>query len=468
MIIKNFFTNSGGILVSRIFGFIRDLLTANILGANIYSDMFMVAFKLPNLFRRIFAEGAFTQAFLPAFTKSRQKGIFAVNVFVRFFLFILFLTLLVVLFSPAITKIFAYGFDDKTIADTAPLVSINFFYLILIYMVTFIASLLQYRGRFAVTAFSTSLLNISMITALLLSDPNAPQNTVYYLSFGVVTGGILQLLVHVCALYRTRLFSLLVNAVKYRKKRKQNELERKGFYKNFFHSVLGGSTVQLSAFVDTWLASFLAAGSISYLFYANRIFQLPLALFAIALSIGIFPRISVLIKREEKDEAVKLLSKGFWLLAFLLCASALGGIILSKPIVKLLFERGQFDAQDTVICAQVLSMYLAGLIPFGLSRIFSLWLFAHQRQKEAAVISAIALGGGILFSFILVYPLGVVGLALANSIGGLFLFILTIKAFGIKTFFGIIKSLKSVLLIAALIIEAIILIFLMEIFNAYL
>ncbi|MDR2789740.1 MAG: murein biosynthesis integral membrane protein MurJ [Campylobacteraceae bacterium] len=468
MMIKNFFTNSGGILVSRIFGFVRDLLTANVLGANVYSDMFMVAFKLPNLFRRIFAEGAFTQAFLPAFTKSRQKGIFALSVFVRFFIFISFLTLLVILFSPFITKIFAYGFDDKTVSNTAPLVSINFFYLILIYIVTFIASLLQYRGRFAVTAFSTSLLNISMIIALLLSDISMPQNTVYYLSFGVVAGGILQLLVHVYALHKTRLFSLLVNAVKHRKKHKQNETERKGFYKNFFHSVLGGSTVQLSAFVDTWLASFLAAGSISYLFYANRIFQLPLALFAIALSIGIFPRISLLIKRDEKDEAVKLLTKGFWMLAFLLCASALGGIILSKPIVKLLFERGQFDAEDTIICAQVLSMYLAGLIPFGLSRIFSLWLFAHQRQKEAALISAIALGGGIVFSFILVYPMGVIGLALANSIGGFFLFILTIRAFGIKLFLGIIKSLKSVLLIAALIVEAVALIFLVEIFNVYL
>jgi putative peptidoglycan lipid II flippase len=468
MIIKSFFTNSAGILVSRIFGFIRDLLTAGILGANIYSDMFFVAFKLPNLFRRIFAEGAFTQAFLPAFTKSRTKGIFALHVFARFFIFILFLTILVILFSPFITKIFAYGFSDEQISQTAPLVSINFFYLILIYIVTFIASLLQYRSHFAVTAFSTALLNISMIIALLLSDAKTPQNTVYYLSFGVVIGGVLQVLVHLYAMKRIGLFPLMFGAVKYRKTHKQNDLERKTFYKNFFHSVLGGSTVQLSAFIDTWLASFLAAGSISYLYYANRIFQLPLALFAIALSIGIFPRITKLIKRDEEEEAVKLLSKGFWLLSFLLCGSSLGGIILSKPIVKLLFERGSFGAEDTIICAQVLSMYLLGLIPFGLSRIFSLWLFGHQRQKEAAAISAIALGGGIIFSFILVYPFGVVGLALANSLGGLFLFILTIRAFGVKRFFGIIKSLKLVLLALILIIEAVTLIFLMEIYNVYL
>ncbi|MDR1614012.1 MAG: murein biosynthesis integral membrane protein MurJ [Campylobacteraceae bacterium] len=468
MIIKNFFTNSAGILVSRIFGFIRDLLTASVLGANIYSDMFFVAFKLPNLFRRIFAEGAFTQAFLPAFTKSRTKGIFALHVFVRFALFIAFLTTLVVIFSPFITKIFAYGFSDEQILQTAPLVSINFFYLALIYVVTFIASLLQYRSHFATTAFSTVLLNISMITALLLSDPSSPQNTVYYLSFGVVIGGILQVLVHLYAMKKMGFFPLMFGAVKYRKTHKQNDLERKTFYKNFFHSVLGGSTVQLSAFIDTWLASFLATGSISYLYYANRVFQLPLALFAIALSIGIFPRITKLIKKNDESEAVKLLQKGFWMLAFLLSASALGGILLSSPIIKILFERGSFNQQDTLICAQVLSMYLLGLIPFGLSRIFSLWLFAQQRQKEAAVISATALGGGIIFSFILVYPFGVIGLALANSLGGLFLFILTIRAFGIKRFFDIIQPSKLALLMLTLIIEAAALIFLMEIYNVYL
>ncbi|MDR0408719.1 MAG: murein biosynthesis integral membrane protein MurJ [Campylobacteraceae bacterium] len=451
MIFRTFFTNSFGILVSRIFGFVRDLLTANILGANIYSDMFFVAFKLPNLFRRIFAEGAFTQAFLPAFTKSRTKGVFALHVFVRFFIFIIFLTTLVIVFSPFITKIFAYGFDNEQVLQTAPLVSINFFYLVLIYAVTFMASLLQYRSHFATTAFSTALLNIAMIISLLLSNISTPEKTVYYLSFGVIAGGFLQVLVHIYAMKKMGLFPLVFGAIKYRKTHKQNENERKVFYKNFFHSVLGGSTVQLSSFIDTWLASFLAAGSISYLYYANRIFQLPLALFAIALSIGIFPRITKLIKNSNESEAIKLLTKGFWFLTFLLSASALGGILLCEPIIKILFERGSFNSNDTVICAEVLSMYLLGLVPFGLSRVFSLWLFAQQRQKEAAMISAVSLGCGALLSFALVYILGVIGLALANSISGLLLFILTIRAFGIKIFFSIIKLKKLTVLLAVLV-----------------
>ncbi|MDR1460084.1 MAG: murein biosynthesis integral membrane protein MurJ [Campylobacteraceae bacterium] len=466
MIFRAFFTNSFGILVSRIFGFVRDLLTANILGANIYSDMFFVAFKLPNLFRRIFAEGAFTQAFLPAFTKSRTKGIFALHVFIRFFIFIAFLITLVVIFSPFITKIFAYGFNDEQILQTAPLVSINFFYLALIYIVTFIASLLQYRSHFATTAFSTALLNIAMIVSLLLSDPSTPEKTVYYLSFGVVAGGFLQVLVHMYAMKKMRLFPLVFGAVKYKKTHKQNETECKTFYKNFFHSVLGGSTVQLSSFIDTWLASFLAAGSISYLYYANRIFQLPLALFAIALSVGIFPRITKLIKKNDESEAIKLLTKGFWFLTFLLSISALGGILLCEPIIKILFEHGSFNSNDTIICAKVLSMYLLGLVPFGLSRIFSLWLFAQQRQKEAAMISAVSLGIGVLFSFALVYPFGVVGLSLANSISGLFLFILTIRAFGVKTFFNIIKLKKLLFLFILLTVEFFVLLALKEVLQS--
>jgi putative peptidoglycan lipid II flippase len=464
---RAFFTNSVGILVSRIFGFIRDLMTAGILGANIYSDMFFVAFKLPNLFRRIFAEGAFTQAFLPAFTKSRTKAVFALRVFVRFFIFIAFLTALVVLFAPFVTKIFAYGFSDEQIRETAPLVSINFFYLILIYIVTFIASLLQYRSHFATTAFSTALLNISMIVALALSDPAQPQNTVYHLSYGVVIGGVLQALVHIYALGKVRMMPLVCGALKYRKRHKDSPKERKNFFRNFFHSVLGGSTVQLSAFIDTWLASFLAAGSISYLYYANRVFQLPLALFAIALSVGIFPRIAKLIKHRAEDEAVRMLSQAFWVLAFLLCSSALGGIMLSDYIVRLLFERGSFTADDTLISAQVLSMYLLGLVPFGLAKIFSLWLFAHEQQKRAAAISAVSLGIGVAFSFALVYPLGVIGLALANSIGGLILLILTLRAFGFGSFLGIITSQKLPLLIATLAAEAGVLLIIRKILDVY-
>lgn len=145
---KSIFTNSSGILFSRILGFIRDLLSASILGANIYSDMFFVAFKLPNLFRRIFAEGAFTQSFLPSFSLSKFKPFFAYHTLKKFFLIILSLSILVNIFSYYITYILAYGFSEEQKQATSSLVAINFYYLDFIFLTTFLASLLQYKKPF--------------------------------------------------------------------------------------------------------------------------------------------------------------------------------------------------------------------------------------------------------------------------------------------------------------------------------
>ena len=167
--LKHIFTNSAGILVSRILGFLRDLLTASILGANIYSDIFFVAFKLPNLFRRIFAEGAFTQVFIPAYAKSNHKVSFSSVIFLQFVAFIVGLSLIVTLFASLITKVIAVGFDQSTIDLAAPLVAICFYYLPLIFVVTFLAALLQYKHHFATTAFSTALLNIALLGSLLIS-----------------------------------------------------------------------------------------------------------------------------------------------------------------------------------------------------------------------------------------------------------------------------------------------------------
>jgi len=465
MVLRSFLTNSGGILFSRILGFFRDILTASVLGANIYSDIFFVAFKLPNLFRRIFAEGAFTQAFLPAFTNTSHKGSFAVAILIRFLALLLILTLLVMIGAPWFTKLIAYGFDDETIALATPLVQINFWYLILIFFVTFLASLLHYRGHFATTAFSTGLLNITMIGALLISDSANPAQCVWNLSWGVILGGLLQALVHVWAIKKWRMSKLLCAGLS-RWKRKNNEV--KPFYRKFSHAVLGSSTAQLSAFLDTWLASFLAFGSISYLYYANRVFQLPLALFAIALSVALFPSVTKALKHNDETKAEKSLGDGFWILAFLLSLSTLGGIILAPEITWLLFERGAFSADDSTNTSYVLQMYLTGLIPFGLARLFSLWLYANERQGEAAVISGWSLGANIILSIALIKPMGAAGLALASSLSGVLLLGLTIKAFGGNRFLAIMRPRMLMYLILALSVEGLVLWLIKEILSGYL
>ncbi|WP_456451880.1 murein biosynthesis integral membrane protein MurJ [Hydrogenimonas sp.] len=438
---RSIFTTSAGIMTSRIFGFVRDLLMASILGANIFSDIFFVAFKLPNLFRRIFAEGAFVQSFLPTFIVSQHRSVFAVAILIRFFLFLMVVSLLVTLFSGAVTKLIAIGFDAQTVQMAAPLVAINFYYLDLIFLVTFLSALLQYKEHFATTAFGTVLLNLAMITALVLFRHDPPQTIVYALSWAVLAGGTAQLLLHLWMVRQKGLHKLLIGGLKHMKRKKatiQEDIDR--FSKAFFPSVLGNSTAQLSSFIDTWLASFLVSGSISWLFYANRLFQLPLAIFATAASTALFPTVSKLLKQERFDEARAQTKKVFWLLAGLLGGASAVAVILSEEIVRLLFERGAFDAHDTEATATVLVMYIAGLVPFGLAKLFSLWLYATHRQALAAKIAAKSLGANILFSLLLIAPMAAPGLALASSISGWVLLYLTLKSVGHGLFFDIMRS----------------------------
>lgn len=433
MLFKAIFTNSTGILFSRILGFIRDLLTASVLGANIYSDIFFVAFKLPNLFRRIFAEGAFTQVFIPAYAKTNKKVHFSTLIFTQFMAFLLVLSLFVSLFAHLVTKVIAMGFDDSTIDLAAPLVAINFYYLPLIFIVTFLAALLQYRHHFATTAYSTALLNIALIVALLIAQNEEKYTITYYMSYAVIIGGVLQVLVHIIALKKKNLFK----SFSFQTKTLKHYKDESKFYKQFVPAVFGSSTAHISAFLDTWLASFLISGSISYLYYANRVFQLPLALFAIATSVALFPTIARHIKNKNENIALKQLQKAFYLLSGLLGIAALIGIVFSQEIVWLLFERGAFTAHDTSETSNVLTMYLIGLLPFGLAKIFSLWLYAHEQQLTAAKISAKSLGFNIIFSLILIIPLGASGLALASTLSGFILFYLTIKQFGYNKFLNL-------------------------------
>ena len=465
---KAIFTNTFGILFSRVLGFVRDLMTASFLGANVYSDIFFIAFKLPNLFRRIFAEGAFTQVFLPSFTRSTKKSLFSVHIFVIFLSIILLLTFLVNIAPDLAAKALAIGFDEKTIGIAAPYVAINFYYLPLIFAITFLSTLLQYKHHFGVTAFSTGLLNIALIAALILSKDASDAVIVYYLSWGVVIGGILQLIVHIAAVQKLGFFKMIIGGFKYFNKKSHHvKAETAAFRKQFFPAIWGNSTAQVSAFLDTWLASFLVSGSISYLYYSNRVFQLPLALFAIATSIAIFPRVSRFIKNREQNRAHEYMRKAFWFLAAILTFSTLFGFILSDEIVKLLFERGAFSRQDAITTSFVLQMYLIGLIPFGLNKLFSLWLYASQMQMRAAKIATYSLISNVIFSLALISPLGAGGLALGSTVSGFVSFFFTIKVFGTKEFLDIITSKNAIYLLLSAAVFTVLLLWFKDFINGY-
>lgn len=432
-LLKSIFTNSSGILISRITGFIRDLMTASILGANVYSDIFFIAFKFPNLFRSIFADGAFTQAFIPSYAKSKYKIRFSSIIFLQILAFLIVLSLIVTMFSHLFAKAFAIGFSEETINLAAPLFAINFYYLPLIFVVTFMGALLQYKHHFATTAYSTALLNLSMIASLIIAKGLEQYTITFYLSFGVIFGGILQVIVHMIAIRRANLGKIFI--FKNHKKKEENK-----FYKNFFAATLGSSTMHISAFIDTWLASMLISGSISYLYYANRVFQLPLAIFAIATSIALFPMVAKAIKNKNEDEALKLMKKSALILFAVLTISMVVGIVFDKFIIELLFQRGAFTSEDTINTALILKMYLIGLLPFGLAKIFSLWLYAKEQQVLTAKISAQSLVANIIFSLILIKPFGAAGLAFSGTLSGFVLFFLTLRAFGFDKFVKMFKN----------------------------
>jgi len=465
MKLKSIFSNSFGILFSRVTGLGRDVAMASALGASIWTDIFFVAFKLPNLFRRIFAEGAFTQAFMPSFIASKQKGVFATAIFLRFMLILILFSIFVSIFPELLTKLITPDWSAEQIAQTAPLTAINFWYLDLVFIVTFLATLLQYKEHFATSAMSTSLLNISMIAALIIYMNDDPKNIIIALSIAVLIGGLLQVIAHLIAIKSFNLQRLLIGGWKYRKKEsKQKELirEKKEFNNLFFPSVWGNSMPQISSFIDTILASFLISGSISYLFYANRIFQLPLAIIAIAASIALFPAISKAINHNNEALAYQHLERVFWILLSLLGFATLTGIILAEPIVWLLFERGAYTPQMTQETASVLSMYMLGLIPYGLAKLFALFLYANKEHKKAAKIATITLVINIVVSFTLMKIMGASGLALAGSIGGLIFFMLTIRGVGFNKFIKIMNLKKLMYVFVGLTLSASLLIFMNE------
>jgi len=449
MRLKSFFTNSAGIMLSRIAGFVRNLLMASILGQSIYSDMFLVAFKLPNLFRRIFGEGAFLQSFLPSFVASKNKGVFAISILRRFLLFITAASVIVAIFPEFFTRLLVIGWTESQVAEAAPMMAITFWYLALVFIVTFLGSLLQYKEHFATTAFSTVLLNFAMIDALLFYRHDSPKQVAIALSISVILGGLMQVALHLYSIQRYKLMPLLVGGWKYRKRKDVKE-ENKKFNTLFIPAIWGNSTPQINAFLDTWLASFLAAGSISSLFYANQVFQLPLAIIAIAASTSLFPSVSKALANGREEEAYRNLAKAFWLMLAALGVAAVIGISFCEPITWLLFERGRYTAEDTAQTSLVLAMYLIGLIPFGLSKLLSMYLYASHRQLKAAKISSISLVFNIIASLSLMKPMGAAGLALAGSIGGWVLFILTLKEVGVDHISDIFLSKRTLLLLIGL------------------
>ncbi|HPW68885.1 MAG: murein biosynthesis integral membrane protein MurJ [Deltaproteobacteria bacterium] len=403
--------------ISRALGFVRDMVMAWLLGAGFLADAFIVAFRIPNLLRRFMAEGAVSVAFVPVFVESKEKdGLqkaieLTRGVFTLLFFSLAGLVILGEIVAPFIVAFIAPGFLDREIFDvTVRLTRIMFPFILLIGTGALLMGVLNSLGHFSAPAGAPILLNVFMIGMPVLFHVVYPvfSSPADAFAWGVILGGIAQILLQAVPLRGMRV-SL-------------------GFTRNFFHprlrqvlklmgvAAVGASVYQLNVFIGTLLASLLSTGSVSYLYYANRIVELPLGLFAFAVSNVMLPSLSAAYARTD-HQALRALT-GESLIAVLLFTipATIGIIALAEPIFAVLFMRGAFGPEDVAASAQALRMYALGLCAVGVSRVLTQTLYAMQQANRVVRTAWISLAVNVLLSAALMPFLKHAGIALASSI----------------------------------------------------
>ena len=414
-IFRSFFTVSFYTILSRILGFIRDILIARFLGSTVTSDAFFVAFRIPNFFRRVLAEGAYSAALIPVFSgivinskDDHEAADFVENTMSLLLLVTFLLTIIFFFGMPYIIQILAPGFSTNSESfDLAVYYGkIIFPYLIFISLAAHFTSILNVHEKFAAGAFAPAILNISFILSLFVITPYV-SSAGHALSIGVLIGGVAQFLF----LYRS-VFQF------YKPKIKIPELNDKikKFFKLFFPGVIGSGVIQLNIIIGTVIASFLPVGAISHLYYADRLNQLPLAIFGIALGVVLLPSLSKSIKSNDNEITKKLQNNSLEFALLISIPSAIGLYVLSLPIVHILFERGAFTQEDTIFTSQVLSYFALGLPAYVLIKVLIVCFFAREDTKTPLYVSIVSVLVNIILSLLLISTMREMGIALATAI----------------------------------------------------
>lgn len=415
--INRILTVGGLTLVSRVTGFLRDIVMAAVLGAGPVADAFLVAFRLPNHFRAIFAEGAFAAAFVPAYARIRTQGgpdvakLFGDRIFTLLLASQVVLLAFALIFTPAVIRLLAPGFgNDPTRFDLAvTLTRITFPYLLLMTLVTLFSGILNSLGRFATVAAAPILLNLTMVVTLLLAAffPTAGHAA----AWGVLLAGVLEVLLVGGAALRADVMTVL------RRPRLDDDVKR--FFKALGPATIGSAGVQLALFADTIIASFLAAGALSALYYADRLYQLPGGVIGIAVGTVLLPEMARRIAAGDNEGARVAQERAieFTLLLAIPCVAAF--LVVPDLIMRALFMRGKFTAADAQAAAMTLAAYTAGLIPFVLMRsVVSTFLARGDTATTVkAALTAVVVNIAFKLAFLTFTTLAQVGLALATSIG---------------------------------------------------
>ena len=412
-------TVSGMTLVSRVFGFFRDMVIAMAFGSSPSADAFFVAFRIPNMQRRILAEGAMTAAFIPVFTETlTKKGEsvawkLAANLFNILILVLSSASLLILIFSPAVITVFAPGFIDEPgkFELTVKLTRCMAPYLFFIGLAAFCMGILNTLKVFALPAAAPISQNISMILSILFISPLMDE-PIMGLAIGVVVGGALQLFIQLPAVLKKGMpFEKTLNF-------KQKEVFK--IVRLMGPVILGLAVYELNIMIDTLIASLLPGGSISYLYYGNRLVQLPLGIFAVALGVALLPTLSGQAAKGNLKELVQTLGFSIRLILFITIPATVGLIILREPIINTLWERGEFLASTTDGTAIALLYYSIGLCAYSGIKIIAPAFYSLQDTKTPAKIGIYSMILNTVLNLLLMVPLQHGGLALATSIAALF------------------------------------------------
>lgn len=404
-------------MLSRVLGLIRDVVFANLLGVSAGTDAFFVAFRIPNFLRRLFAEGAFNQAFVPVLSEYRTKGPFAatqqlINRVSGTLGWILFWVSVVgVVGAPWLIVVFAPGFGDDPAkqALAVEMLRITFPYIFFISLTAFAGGVLNTWNRFAVPALTPVWLNICLIGAALLVTPFfAEPRMAVALAWGVLAAGMVQLLFQLPFLWR---LDLLPKPTFF-----WNDPGVQKILKLMLPALFGVSVSQINLLLDTVLASFLVTGSVTWLYYSDRLSELPLGVFGIAIATVILPSLSKKHAAKSKDSFSHTIDWAIRLVLLIGWPAAVAIAVISKPLLSTLFQYGEFDMFDVQMASLSLTAYSVGLLAFMLIKILAPGFYARQDTKTPVKIGIVTLVANMVLMLILIYPLKHAGLALATSL----------------------------------------------------
>ncbi|MDC3123585.1 murein biosynthesis integral membrane protein MurJ [Gammaproteobacteria bacterium] len=412
-------TVAGMTLLSRTSGLVRDIAFAYLFGASAAADLFFVAFRIPNFFRRLFAEGAFNQAFVPVLMEYKAKGQSELRLFLGQLsgVFALTLTLVVIAglaFAGPLAALFAPGFIDQPtlFSQLTELVHITFPYLGLISLTAYAGALLNAHGRFALPAFTPVMLNVCLTLAALLGLMGHLQSPpIVILAWGVLVAGVLQCLIQLPSLARLHLLPKPVVATSHPGMKQVGHL--------LVPAIFSASVGQINALVNTMIASTLATGSIAWLYYADRLLELPVGLIAVALGTVMLPHLSRLVTEEDERGFLQTVNWGFGLGLMLGLPAAIALYLLAEPLLAFLymsFAGSAMTAFDVEMAGQALQMFAIALPGFVLVKVLAPAFFAHQDTKTPFRFALAAVVVNLIGSLATFQSLGHVGLALATAL----------------------------------------------------